>query len=174
MECSYNIYFRNHRKGHRIISVPILKDTCSCCEDREYCKVSIFNNNIKQDDLDKELKYDLKQYERYLQKCMDLYKQIEGDILKGKYVDKYKCELLRLSDAPPTAIIYDVNLENSYGKKCGKITVKEYLEKYPDECDKKRIVGVKKISKVSDVVYGLNKGEIEDDLKYVREALKEL
>lgn len=165
MECAYNIYFKNHRKGHRIISVPILKNTCSCCEQKDNCKISIFNKNVKQDDLDNELRKDLIQYYKYLHDCLNQYKSIEEDIRKGKYADKYRCELVRLSEAPLDAMV----MNNTK-----KITVKQYLERHPDHINKMRILGMKKIEKVCDVVNGLNKEELLEDIEYVEEMLKQL
>lgn len=165
MECAYNIYFKNHRKGHRIISVPILKNTCSCCENKEDCKLSIFNKKVKQDDLDRELKYDLVQYRKYLEECMDEYKNIESDIRKGKYDDKYVCELVKLSEAPLNAMVMDGT---------EKITVEKYLERHPNHINKMRVLGVRKVEKVCDVVRGLDKKEILEDLKYVKNQLNEL
>lgn len=165
MECAYNIYFRNHRVGHRIMSVPILKDTCSCCEDRFNCKISIYNKNVQQDELDKALKVDLLNYKKYLEESIRQYKDIEKDIRNGKYAHKWQTELLRLSDAPDNAIV-----------NCGteKMTVKEYLEMFPSECDTKRIVGIKPIEKVSDVVYGLNINDLLEDLEYTKKELSKI
>lgn len=165
MECAYNIYFRNHRKGNRIISVPILKNTCSKCEDRENCRISRFNKNIKQDDLDRELRQDLIQYYKYLKESIDQYKDIESDIKKGKYKDKYICELTKLSEAPLSAMVMD---------ETDKITVEEYLQRHPDHKDKMRILGMRKIEKVSDVAYGLNIEELKEDLEYVKRELDKL
>ena len=165
MECAYNIYFKNHRKGHRIISVPILKNTCSCCEQKDNCKISIFNKNVLQDDLDKELKQDLIQYYRYLHDSLNQYKNIENDIRKGKYDNKYICELCKLSEAPLTAMVMD-NAE--------KITVEEYLKKHPNHLNRMRVLGMRKVEKVSDVVNGLDKEELLEDIEYVEEMLKQL
>ena len=165
MECAYNIYFRNHRKGNRIISVPILKNTCSKCEDRENCRISRFNKNIKQDDLDRELRGDLIQYRDYLKDSIKQYKDIERDILNGKYENRYLCELMRLSEAPLSAMVMDGT---------DKITVKEYLERHPNDKDRMRILGVRKVEKVSDVAYNLNLNELIEDLEYVEDELRKL
>ena len=165
MECDYNIYFRNHRKGNRIISVPILKNTCSKCENRENCRISKYNNNINQDDLDRELRQDLIQYYKYLKESIKQYKDIESDIKKGKYKDKYICELTKLSEAPLSAMVMD---------ETERITVEEYLQRYPDHINKMRILGMRKVEKVSDVAYGLNLEDLKEDLEYVKGELDKL
>lgn len=165
MECSYNIYFRNHRKGHRIISVPIMKNTCSCCDDKYTCRLSRFNKNIQQDELDKELRHDLIQYYKYLEESIKQYKDIERDISKGKYANKYVCELTKLSEAPLSAMVMD-NTE--------KITVEEYLKRHPDHKDRMRVLGIRKVENVSDVQYGLNIDELMEDLEYTKRELNKL
>lgn len=165
MECAYNIYFRNHRKGNRIISVPILKNTCSCCENKDNCRVSRFNKNIIQDDLDKELRHDLIQYYRYLEESINQYKNIERDIQKGKYDDKYICKLTKLSEAPLSAMVMDGT---------EKISVEEYLQRHPDHKNRMRVLGMRKVEKVSDVVYGLNIDELLEDLEYTKRELNKL
>lgn len=165
MECNYNIYFRKHRKGNRIISVPILKNTCSECDYKYDCKISIFNKRIREDELDKSLRKDLVQYRNYLKEGIGQYKSIENDIRNGKYDDKYVCELTKLSEAPDSAMIMDGT---------EKVTVKEYLERHPTHKHRNRILGMKRVEKVSDVVYGLNLNEMLEDLEYVENELKKL
>lgn len=165
MECNYNIHFRKHRKGNRIISVPILKNTCSECDYKYECRISIFNTNIRQDELDESLRNDLVQYRNYLREGITQYKTIENDIKNGKYDGKYVCELTKLSEAPLSSMIIDDG---------EKITVEEYLKRHPTHKHRNRILGMKKVEKVSDVVYGLNLNELLEDLEYVEEALKEL
>ena len=167
--CEYNNVFEKIRDGNRIKSVPILKHTCINCDYKHFCPIT--KTNVKRNNneyliknllvLKDKIKEDIKEYYR-----------IQQEIDDGLYSDSYKFDLIRLDEVrnKENSVVYEVDDDGL----TVEYTVKEYLNKYPHHHNKKKLVGYKKVEKVSDVVYGLNIRELENDLEYVNEELRVL
>ena len=94
---------------------------------------------------------------------------LDVEIKDGKYQDAYTFDLVMLDDVSnkDESIVHKAD---EYGV-LNQYTVNEYLELYPQDIHKKKLVGIHKVKTVSDIVVGLNKQELEEDLKWVNEEL---
>lgn len=163
--CEYDKHFMKIKEGNRIKSIPVLKNTCIECKYKMECSINKSNNPRRNNEiiiqnlllLKDNIKDEIKEYYR-----------IKDDIGKGLYSDSYVFDLKRLDEVSFDSVVYEKDEDNLLIE----YTVKEYLEKYPHHIHKTKLVGYKKVEKVSDVIYGLNIVELESDLEYVNEQLR--
>ena len=165
--CEYNFHFEKIRQNNRILSVPILKNTCINCKFKEECHIPKFNSIKKNNEF---LIDNLLQLKEYIEECIIEYNRLDSEIKDGKYQDAYTFDLIMLDDVPnkDESIVHKAD---EYGV-LNQYTVNEYLELYPQDIHKKKLVGIHKVKTVSDIVVGLNKQELEEDLKWVNEELR--
>lgn len=167
IECNYNKYFKRIKSDNRILSVPILKDTCINCKHKDECKLHRFNNPKKNNEV---LVQNLLQIKDYILESIREFKSIKKDIDDGLYENTYTFKVIQLKDAPLKGVVYRTE---EFGHTI-EYSVEEYLENFPEEGDKRKLVGVHKVEEPSDVCYGLNIRELETDLEYINNELRRL
>lgn len=165
--CEYNKYFAKIRQENRVVSIPILKNTCIHCKYNNECHMTKLHNTRKNNEF---LITNFLELRDYIKECLNEYGRIEKDIEAGLYDESYTYRFIKLNEVPnkAEAVIHKTD-------ECGEVdqcTVEEYLTLYPNESTKKRLVGIHKVKEVSDVCYGLNKVELEKDLEYINNQLK--
>lgn len=162
--CDYDEHFQKIRTNNRIISIPIFKNTCVNCEFKKECGLHKFNNPRKNNELIIDNLLDVKYF---LKESKKEAIQIQKDIDDGYYSDTYSYKLMSLNEAPLDGVVFEVK-----GFDTTMYSVDEYLKLYPNDIDKRKLVGVKGIDKPSDVCVGLDIEELESDLEYIDDELR--
>lgn len=167
--CEYNKVFEKIRDKDRIKSVPVLKNTCLNCNYKSFCPITKTNNHRNNNEY---LVKNLLFLKDNIKENIREYYRIDNDIKNGLYKDSYKFDLIKLGEVEDklNSVVYDSTSEGLLIE----YSVEEFLNKQPHLVDKKKLVGYKKVTEVSDVVYGLDIRELEEDLDYVNEELRRL
>ena len=167
--CNYDFHFKKVKQKNRIISIPILKNTCINCKHKEECNITKMKPIRQNNELLLESFYQLKDY---IEECILEYKRVEYEIENGVYSETYTHKVMVLDDVPnkKESVTYKTD---PYGV-TDQYTVYEYLIKYPQDRYVKKLVGIHKVKEVSDVLYGLNIKELESDLEYINQEISRL